>query len=227
MIAVMLSRHKFPFEYELNPQEIDVGTNWVTLTLKNIGREELRHLDIQLHSLDTYNLSVYGTGAFGAGRYLPNLAANEEEELEFRVSAVRSANVYVTIKARTAGSRYFFTWESGWTNLKVSEDKAEIGRLLVLANPYTSIGQTISAEATIKGLRDNTGLTLEFWVETPAWQAEKQATIDIKDLPVGEEARYTVEFTPQDTGCYTIYAYLYDGWRRIGCETARVYAQTP
>jgi hypothetical protein len=41
---------------------------------------------------------------------------------------------------------------------------------------------------------------------------EQQAKIDIKDLPVGEEARYTTEFTPTETGFYTIYAYLYDGW---------------
>jgi hypothetical protein len=227
MIAVMLSKHRYPFEYELNPSTIDVGTNWITLTLKNIGREDLRYLDIQLHSLDTYNLSVYGTGLFGAGHHLPNLGSNEEEELAFRVTAVGSANVFVTIKARNAGSRYFFTWESGWTRLTVSEEKAEIGRFLVQANPYTHIGRTISAEATVEGLRESTGLELQFWVETPSGTSEQQATIDIKDLPVGEEARYTVEFTPQETGVYTIYAYLYDGWKRIGYKTEDIYARKP
>jgi hypothetical protein len=227
MIAVMLSRHKYPFEYELNPKVIDIGSNWVTVKLKNVGRDDLRYLDIQLHSLDTYNLSVYGTGLFGAGHHLPNLGSNEAEELAFRVNAVGSANVYVTIKARNARSRYFFTWESGWMNLTVSEEKAEIRRFLVQANPYTHIGRTISAEATLKGLRESTGLTLEFWVETPSGTSEEQAKIDIKDLPIGEEARYTVEFTPQETGYYTIYAYLYDGWRRIGTKTEDIYARTP
>jgi hypothetical protein len=42
---------------------------------------------------------------------------------------------------------------------------------------------------------------------------------------VGEEARYTVEFTPTETGHYTIYAYLSDGWRRIGYKTESIYAQ--
>lgn len=223
----MLSRHKYPFEYEVTPSEIDVGTNWITVTLKNIGRDALQNLDIQLHSLDTYNLSVYGTGLFGTGRYLPNLGSNEEEDLVFRVNAIGSANVYITIKTRNAGSRYYFTWESGWTKLTVSEEKAEIGRLLVLSNPYTLIGQTISAEATVKGLRTSTGLKLEIWVEPPSGQSEEQAAIDIKDLPVGEEARYTVEFTLQETGIYTIYAYLYDGWRRIGYKTEDIYARTP
>ncbi|KON29775.1 hypothetical protein AC480_02525 [miscellaneous Crenarchaeota group archaeon SMTZ1-55] len=226
MMTGALRRIKFPIEYELSPSEIDVGSNWVTLKLKNIGREPLRGLDIQLHSLDTYQLTVYGTGLFGAGHYLPILRPNgEEEEKMFRVNAVGSANVYVTIKAQRAGRP--FTWASGWTNLKVSEEKAEIGRLLVLSNPYTSIGKTISAEATIKGLRASTGLRLEFWVEPPSGVSEEQATIEIKDLPVGEEARYTVEFTPQETGYYTIYAYLYDEWRRIDYKTESLYAREP
>ncbi len=216
-------KYKYPIDYELTPSEIDIGTNWVTLKLKNIGSETLKDLDIQLHSLDTYNLTVYGTGLFGAGHYLPDLGPNEEKEVVFRVNAIGSANVYVTIKARKDGK--YFRWESGWTNIKLSEEKAEIGRLLVLSNPYTTIGKTISAEATIKGLKKSTGLKLEFWVETPSGKSEEQATIDIKDLPVGEEARYTAEFTPKETGYYTIYAYLYDGWRRIGYKTESIYAR--
>jgi hypothetical protein len=225
MTAEMLRRYKYPFDYELTPSEIDVGTNWVTLNLKNIGRETLRDLDIQLHSLDTYNLTVYGLGLFGAGQYLQELRPGEEKEEVFRVNAVGSANVYVTIKARRDGIN--FTWESGWTNIRLHEEKAEIGHLLVLSNPFTTIGKTISAEATIKGLKESTGLRLEFWVEAPAGKSEQQASIDIKDLPVGEEARYTVEFTPKEMGYYTIYAYLYDGWRRIGYKTESIFAREP
>jgi hypothetical protein len=54
-------RYKYPFEYDLSPTEIEKGTNWVTLKMKNIGSETLKDLDVQLHSLDTYNLSIYGT----------------------------------------------------------------------------------------------------------------------------------------------------------------------
>jgi hypothetical protein len=224
MMRKMKRRHKYPIEYELTPREIDIGTNWITLTLKNVGNMALRNLDIQLHSLDTYNLSVYGTGLFGMGQYVPLLESKDEEELVFRVNAVGSANVYITIKAHQDGRN--FTWQSSWTRIMISEEKAEIERFLVHSNPYTHIGRTISAEATLKGLRESTGLTLEFWVETPSGTSEQQATIDIKDLPVGEEARYTVEFTLQETGIYTIYAYLYDGWKRIGYKTEEIYART-
>jgi hypothetical protein len=228
MITGTLRRYKFPFDYELSPSEIDLGTNWVTLKLKNIGIETLRGLDIQLHSLDTYNLTVYGNWGSGAGQYFPSLRPNEEKEVVFRVNALGSANVYITIKGSRDGefSKYL-TWESGWTNIRLREEKAEIERLLVLSNPYTTIGRTISVEATIKGLRESTGLKLEFWVEPPSGKSEEQAAIDIKDLPVGEEARYTAEFTPKEIGTYMIYAYLYDGWRRIGYNLESIYTRKP
>jgi len=221
----MLSKCKFPIEYELTPTEIEKGTNWVTLKLKNIGSETLTDLDVQLHSVDTYNLTVYGTWWIGAGQHIAELEPNKQHELVFRVNAIGSANTYATLKGRRDGK--YFWWESSWTNLHVNDEKAKIERLLVNSNPYTSIGKTISAEATVKGSRKNGGLKLEFWVETPSGKNEQQATIDIKDLPVGEEARYTAEFTPKETGFYTIYAYLYDGWMRIGYQTETIYAQQP
>jgi hypothetical protein len=97
----------------------------------------------------------------------------------------------------------------------------------VLSNPYTAIGNPLSAEATVMGLKENGGFKLEFWVETPSQTDEKLATIDIKALPIGKEARYTAEFTPKETGLYTISVYLYDGWRRIGYRTETIFAQKP
>lgn len=221
----MLSKYKFPIEYELTPTEIEKGTNWVKLKIKNIGKETLKDLDVQLHSVDTYNLTVYGTWWSGGGKHITELGENEESEVAFRVNAIGSADVYATLKGRRDG--YFFWWESAWTNLHASNEIAKISHLLVLSNPYTTIGKTISAEATVKGLRKGGGLKLQFWVETPSGRNEQQASIDIKDLPVGEEARYTAEFTTKETGYYTIYAYLYDGWIRIGYKIETIYAQQP
>jgi len=215
-------KYKFPIEYEFDTVEIEKGTNWVTLKLKNIGSETLRDLDAQLHSVDTYNLSVFGSWGSGAGQLITELEPNKEVRLVFRVNAIGSANVYATLKGRKDGK--YFWWESSWSSLHLSDEKAVIGSLLVRSNPYTLIGKTISAEATVRGLRKNGGLKLEFWVETPAGKNELQATTDIKDLPIGDEARYTVEFTPKETGFYTIYAYLYDGYMRIGYKTEHIQA---
>ena len=223
MTTNVLIRWKYPFMYELTPAEIEEGLSWLTLTLKNMGKESLKGLDIQLHSLDTYNLTVYGTGGIGAGQYLTELKPKKEIEFAFRVNVIGSANVYATIKGRKDGD--YFWWESGWTKIRMIEEKAELGRLLVLSHPYTLIGKTLSVEATVKGLKKSSGLALEFWVETPSGKSEKQATIDLKDLPVGEEVRYTAEFTPKESGTYTIYAYLFEGWMRIGHKTETVYAQ--
>jgi hypothetical protein len=217
-------RLKYPIEYELDPTEMDKGKQWITLKLKNMGNKTLKRLDVELHSLDTsYLFPLFFP--FGIGHYIGELKPDEEREVVFQVNAQGSGDVYATINARKDGD--FFWWESGWTHIFVGEEKAELGRLLVLSHPYTKIGKTLSAEATIKGLRKSTGLKLEFWVETPSGKFEEQATIDIKDLPVGEEARYTAEFTPKETGYYTIYAYLYDGRRRIGHRTDSIQAQKP
>jgi hypothetical protein len=215
-------RIKYPIQYELSPTEMDKGRQWLTLKLKNTGRQTLRRLAVELHSLDTFYLFPL-IFPFGIGHYIGELKPNEEREVAFQVNAQGSGEVYATIIARKDGD--YFSWESGWTHISVTEEKAEIGRLLVLSNPYTKIGETLSVEATIRGLQKSTGLKLEFWVETPSGKLEEQATIDLKDLPVGEEARYTAEFTPKETGYYTIYAYLYDGWRRISHKTDNIYAK--
>jgi hypothetical protein len=215
-------RLKYPIEYELNPTEMDKGKQWLTLKLKNTGSKTLKRLDVELHSLDTFYLFPFIFPS-GIGHYIGELKPNEEREVDFQVNANGSADVYATIRARKDGARFW--WESGWTHISVTEQKAEIGRLVVLSHPYTIIGKTLSAEATIKGLRKGTGLNLEFWVETPSGNFEKQATIDIKELSVGEEARYSAEFTPKETGYYTIYAYLYDGYKRISHNTDSIYAQ--
>lgn len=47
-------------------------------------------------------------------------------------------------------------------------------------------------------------------------------TVEPKDLIVGEEVRYAVEITTRQVGMYTLYAYLYDGAKRIGHELEHV-----
>jgi hypothetical protein len=215
-------RYKYPIEYELNPTEMDKGKQWLTLKLKNIGNKTLKRLDVEMHSLDTFYLSPLFF-PFGIGHYIEELQPDEEREVVFQINAQGSAEVYATINARRDGE--YLLWESGWTHISVSEEKAEIGRLVVLSHPYTTIGKTLSAEATIKGLKKSKGLKLQFWVETPSGKFEEQATIDTKELSVGEEARYSAEFTPKEIGSYNIYAYLYDGWRKIGHKTDSIYAE--
>jgi len=209
-------RYKYPFEYELFPTEIEKGQHWLTFKFKNLGEETLQRLDVELHSLDTFFLSL----PYGTGQYLAELKPNGVSEIVFRVTAIGSADVYATIRGRE-----FFWWESGWMRIYVSDEKASLERLVVLSHPYTGIGKTLSAEATMKGLRKSKGLKLEFWVDSPSGKSEKQAEINMKELSVGEEARYSAEFTPKETGWYTLYAYLYDERRRIGHTATAIFVE--
>ncbi len=176
-----------------------------------------------MHSLDTYYVTVYGPWGFGGGHYLSSLQPNEEKEVVFRVNALGSADVYLTITGQKGNAQFW--WESAWTRILLNEEKAELERVLVLSHPYTVIGKTISAEATIWGLQKSTGLTLEFWNETPSGKIEELTKIDIKELSAGAEVKHSTEFQPKETGTYTIEAYLYDGWRRIGHKTNYLYVQ--
>jgi hypothetical protein len=55
---------KQPIQYDINPKNIDVGTRWLALTLRNIGTEDLALLDVRLNSLDAYSINVYGSNTF-------------------------------------------------------------------------------------------------------------------------------------------------------------------
>ena len=211
-----LWKYKFPFQYSLSPTEVYKGQHWLTFKLKNIGEKTFQGLDVELHSLDTSFISI----PYGEGRYLAELKPDAVIETVFRVTANGSADVYATIR-----DEEFLWWESSWTRIYVTEEKADLELLLVLSHPYTTIGKTLSVEATVKGLKKSTGLKLEFWVEPPSGKSEKQAEIDMKELSVGEEARYTAEFTPKETGRYTVYVYLFDDWRRISSKTTTILAE--
>ena len=138
-----------------------------------------------------------------------------QKEVITRVSVSGSAGVYATIKARkelgagTLGE--YFWWDSGYMNITVIEEKAKLERFFVLSEPYTEIGKVLEIEATIKGLQKGEELSLEFWADTPSGKYEELAKIETKELKADEEATYTAEITPKETGYYTIYATLYYG----------------
>jgi hypothetical protein len=219
------AREKPPFEYILTPRVMEKGTNWLTLKLKNIGQSTLRNLDVKLHSLDSNNLSIYGAWWFGAGQLVKELEPSKFVELVFQVNLVSPTDVYVTIKGHGYEDGNYWWWESGRTNIRVSDEKAELLGLLVLSKPIMSVGENIFAEATIKSLMVTDDLTLEFWVETPSGKSGEIAKVALKNLKIGEESRYTIEIKPKETGFYNIYAYLYDGWKRIDYKLETIYVQ--
>jgi hypothetical protein len=209
---------KKPIQYDINPKNIDVGTRWLALTLRNIGTEDLTLLDIRLNSLDAYSISVNGTG-----EYISALKPNEEHMLAFHVMANSTGSLYVTLDGRR--DKQPFHWESPGMLVRVGTATAELKSLFALTEPYPRQGEAIRCEATLRGLTASEGLTLEFWAASPSGEFEELAVMKTKELPAGEEDRYGTELSPAEEGLHTIYAYLYDDGRRIGYQVEHVYVR--
>lgn len=210
--------YKYPLEYEVEPTSVDKGVHWVTLKLKNIGRVVLTKLDVQLHSIDTYNLSINWEGV-----YFSELYPDEQKEIVARVTVKGSTNIYLSIYGYKGDDRFY--WDSGYIHITVKDEKAKFDRFFVLSSPYTSIGKALEIEATIKGLQKSEGLRVEFWTDTPSGRYEELATITTGKIDKGDETSFVASITPKETGLYTVYAYLYDEWRRIDLKTDTIYVR--
>lgn len=199
---------KSPLEYQLEPKEIDAGVRWLTLTLGNISDEDLRSLSVQLNSTDTYQIDVHGTGSF-----VPILRPNEYQDLPFQVTAQGTTKLYASVDGWRGDED--FHWESPGIRVVAGAEVAELVSLFALTEPYPTLGTPVTLEARIRGLAYNQGLGLEFWAETPDDKVVSIAKMPTDPIPEDETATYTVEFTPEQEGIYTLHAYLFAAVRRI------------
>lgn len=209
---------RFPIEYRLQPRQVDAGWRWLSVTLENVGREMLSSLEIRLNSYDDYALRVLGTGS-----YIDTLEPEERRVEAFQVAANRTGSVYLTVEGLRATTP--FHWESPLLRVTVGTEVAELLNLFAVSEPYPPVGERIRIEATVRGLTPGHRLDLEFWADPPDGEFQALGTVQTKELEAGEQATYAAEFLPQEEGLYTIYAYLYDGIRRIGRETERIHVR--
>jgi hypothetical protein len=209
---------RFPLEYEITPQEIDVGTTWLTIKLKNIGTKELNNLDVRLNSFDPYQLTILGMGTL-----IPTLAPNEVRDVFVKVIGNQSSSVYITIDGWEDGSRFF--WESPMVPISVGQEAAELVNMFAMVEPYPPVGELIRCEAKMRSLSKSPGLELEFWADTNG-DFEKIGEVKTKELTPGEVTTYATEFTPEKEGLHTIYTYLYNNeGKRIDREIDMVYVE--
>jgi hypothetical protein len=206
---------KHPIQYELTPTSTSIGLRWLTLTIENIGTENLIGLDVKLNSLDAYDIYVYGTSSF-----IQSLKPDEKQVIPFQALINATDWVYISLDGWKGAE--IFHWESPRIRMKVGEDVATLVSLFALTQPYARLGERIKVEATLQGATESEELRLEFWAETPGGEFVQLGTVKPKNLGAGEEVRYAVEMMPQHEGKYTIYAYLYDGAKRIGHELEHI-----
>lgn len=210
---------KYPIEYTLSTTQPKAGKSWITVTLQNVGTSPLSQINVQLNSLDTYHLTVYTTGS-----YIEMLNPGEKISLPFQILATGGARVYLSVDGTQ--DKQAFSWESPSTFLRAEQQPAELESLFVMTKPYLLIGEKIECEATVGGLLDEgVSLRLEFWAEKPTQIFEPFGETMTKALAAGEIGYYKAEMIPDEEGLYTIYAYLYDGIRRIDKKTATLFAK--
>jgi hypothetical protein len=214
-----MQRVKFPIEYTLEPEEVEVGTPWVTLTLKNLGSETLKNLNVRLNSVDSYDLSVLGRGEF-----VPTLGPQQETTLTYQLSTYSSTWVYATLDGRSDGDPHHAS--SPLMRVTVGHEAAQLLSVFAMTEPYPPAGDTIRIEATIQARLPSEGLELEFWADKPDASFEELASINTGGLSRGERARYAAEITPEQEGMYSIHAYLYDGLKRIGAAVDHVWVRS-
>ncbi len=204
-------RYNYPIEYELSPETLEKGTQWLTLRVKNEGEDDLHNLDIKMHPRDSFHISF-----INPSDYVYLLKPDEERYSSFQVNADGTTKIYVTINGRKNGSHLH--WNSSWIREEVLGAPAELESILV-SNPYGSIGRELEVEATVDGLGDSDGLRLVFWADTPSGKYEELAEIKTKKMSRGEEASYTVKISPKEEGYYTVYVTLYNNYQRIGRDS--------
>ena len=71
-------RVKYPIEYELEPDTLEIGIQWIKLRLKNVGDISLHNLDIKMHSTDSLQISFRSSSD-----YVYHLTPKEETYLHF------------------------------------------------------------------------------------------------------------------------------------------------
>ena len=209
---------KHPIEYELSPREVSAGMRWLTLRLKNVSEKNLIGLDVKLNSLDDYCIYVHSTGS-----YVSVLKPGQEETVPFQTLATATGRLYASLDGWQGAA--LFHWESPRIEVKVGEDVAKLMSLFALTQPYPHRGDHILFEAILRGASDSERLRLEFWAETPSGEFIELGRVETQALSANEQARYSAEITPEEEGMYTLYAYLYDGAKRIGHELEQVYVQ--
>jgi len=208
------TRH--PIAYEMSPKEIERGTRWLTLSLKNVGEKPLSGLGVRLHSMDDYSIAVAGEGD-----YVDIVEPGAEEEIPYRVSADLTGRVYASVEGWRGEEQ--FEWESPGIVIRVGDPAAELVSVFAMTAPYPDPGEELRCEALVRGMEPSGELRLEFWAQQPRGAFDELATFDNIKVETGEKNSYVTTIRPEHEGEYVVHAYLYDGERRIGHALDRVY----
>lgn len=207
---------RYPIRYELRPERLAEGHQWVHLSLENLSDEPITAVAVRLNSQDPSRIRVHG-----ADSYVPALLPEEAQEVGFEVGAEATSSVYISLEGEHDGAP--FRWESPYIPLVVGEELARVVSLVATNAPYPPVGEKMRCEVVVRAYGESDGLRLELWVDTPGGDFERLIHVATGRLLPGDTPRYTGSFTPEEAGAHTLYAYLYDGVERIDRRIQHVY----
>jgi hypothetical protein len=208
---------RLPVNVKIVPREIKRGVNHVEVRLNNQGDKVINTLEVGLVSLDQSLIEVEDHM-----KWVNAVEPGKTVTISFTVYAQRSAMVYTRVFGYIDDERH--EWQSQATRLRVGGESAELVSLLILGESRRETGETLEAEATIKVLKPDTLLTIDYWVEMPSERYHKIGEVTMNIHEAGE-MRHVIEFTPLEEGLYTIYAYLYDRAGKIDQQSDKVYIE--
>ncbi len=90
-----------PIRYELSPRKLNVGEQWLTLTLENISQDGMTSVSKPKHT-NFFDLEILGTG-----EYVPSMRPEKEVILTFKVRAKRKTDVYVILNGLEGGNPFY------------------------------------------------------------------------------------------------------------------------
>jgi len=197
-----------PFEYSLAPETVEPGTHWISVHMKNTQKQPMMNMDVRLISNDTLRMR-----AVDRGGYINMLNPGEERVVPVQIEANQGAWVYLHVEYWLDDELFY--WESPNVWINVRRDPARIMTLFSIKGPQMNLGEAVPVEATLVSNLDTEDLRLDFWVETAEGRFESFETVDIDPMDAGEIKTIETEFTPEEEGLYSIYAYLFEGNRRL------------
>ena len=150
------------------------------------------------------------------------LNPGEEKVVPMQAEVNQGSWVYLHVEYWIDGELYY--WESPNVWIAAERDPARIMTLFSMDGPQVIVGEDASVEATLVANLPTNPLRLDFWVETAGGKFEAFKSVDVAAMDNGEIRTITTQFQPDEEGLYSVYAYLFEGDRRLDRKIEQIQA---
>lgn len=199
---------KYPFDYELTPQDVGKGTSTVEVEIENVGTDDVENLEIRLNSLDDYGIHIEESR-----KSVDELEQDASTTIPYELDVRRRGAVYISVDGWV--DETLIHWESPDIQLTTGLEIAEISNFAAQTEGYPAMRKPITCEVTVESLKPSDNLVLEFWVKAPDGELMSIDKMGTGTMAAGEVKDFSAEFTPEQEGIYTFHTYLFEKTQRL------------